>query len=306
MLLLDDFHYMIQDVLMQRLDPANRLMAVTMAISDFDDVSYSLTSQPPGAPNSSVVTVSVAMAGIEQFKQYVDFYLQSKYPGLLLSVPEPNFHVTLQIDLNTATPELITSVAQLKRNIVAAPLSNVFLAVAAGQSLPPLTVPYRPSENMYIIVNPKQQASSEDTITVVFAIQLTDPTDTVIAEVFLKEFSTARKDPDMSNSPSVSYSPGKPPMELNGLSVPSGTGYGYLSFVLFKRHYSGPKAEAILTSLASFRSYLGYHIKCSKGYMHSRMRTRVTSLLQVLQRAVPEKLEPKEKKTASGRTFVRK
>jgi hypothetical protein len=27
------------------------------------------------------------------------------------------------------------------------------------------------------------QASSEDTITVVFAIQLTDPTDTVIAEV---------------------------------------------------------------------------------------------------------------------------
>ncbi len=41
------------------------------------------------------------------------------------------------------------------------------------------------------------------------------------------------------------------------------------------------QAEAILTSLASFRSYLGYHIKCSKGYMHSRMRTRVTSLLQV-------------------------
>ena len=50
-------------------------MAVTMAISDFDDVSYSLTSQPPGAPNSSVVTVSVAMAGIAQFKQCAPMHL---------------------------------------------------------------------------------------------------------------------------------------------------------------------------------------------------------------------------------------
>lgn len=46
-----------------------------------------------------------------------------------------------------------------------------------------------------------------------------------------------------------------------------------------------------------------YHIKCSKAYMHDRMRKRVDSLLQVLNRAKAEPLEPKEKKTMTGKTF---
>merc|ERR1711871_1432651 len=101
----------------------------------------------------------------------------------------------------------------------------------------------------------------------------------------------------MSNSPSVTYSPYKPPLELEGLSVPQGSGIGYLSFVLFKRHYTGSNTENVLTAVSMFRAYLAYHIKCSKGYMHSRMRKSVTEQLQVLRRAVPEPLEAKEKKT---------
>jgi hypothetical protein len=46
-----------------------------MIISDFDDVSYSLTSQPPDAQESSVVTVSIKMAGIAQFKQCAPMHL---------------------------------------------------------------------------------------------------------------------------------------------------------------------------------------------------------------------------------------
>ena len=46
-----------------------------------------------------------------------------------------------------------------------------------------------------------------------------------------------------------------------------------------------------------------YHIKCSKAYMHDRMRKRVDSLLQVLNRAKAEPLEPKEKRTITGKTF---
>ena len=34
--------------------------------------------------------------------------------------------------------------------------------------------------------------------------------------------------------------------------------------------------------LFSLRSYLHYHIKCCKGYMHTRMRYRVDELLKVL------------------------
>lgn len=43
-------------------------------------------------------------------------------------------------------------------------------------------------------------------------------------------------------------------------------------------------------------------VKCSKAYMQSRMRHRVSEFLKVLNRAKPEQ-EDKERKTASGRTF---
>lgn len=53
-----------------------------------------------------------------------------------------------------------------------------------------------------------------------------------------------------------------------------------------------------------FRDYLHYHIKCSKAYIHSRLRRRVAEFLKVLNRAKPE-VEEKERKTATGRSFVR-
>ena len=57
--------------------------------------------------------------------------------------------------------------------------------------------------------------------------------------------------------------------------------------------------------LVMFRTYLDYHIKAAKAYLHARMRARVDGWLAVLNRAQPD--EPfggKEKRTASGKTFV--
>eukprot|EP00121_Abeoforma_whisleri_P015213 Awhi_evm2s14022 len=51
--------------------------------------------------------------------------------------------------------------------------------------------------------------------------------------------------------------------------------------------------------LETFRNYLHYHIKCSKAYLHCRMRARVSASVKILNRAKPE--VEKEKKTASGR-----
>ncbi len=38
----------------------------------------------------------------------------------------------------------------------------------------------------------------------------------------------------------------------------------------------------------SRRNYLHYHIKCSKAYIHSRMRAKTADFLKVLNRAKPE------------------
>lgn len=73
--------------------------------------------------------------------------------------------------------------------------------------------------------------------------------------------------------------------------------------VLFKPHFEAKNREKTINNIQTFRNYLMYHIKCSKAYMHDRMRKRVDSLLQVLNRARAEPLEPREKKTITGKTF---
>lgn len=78
--------------------------------------------------------------------------------------------------------------------------------------------------------------------------------------------------------------------------------------MLFPRHYEKPQQRTATVQLVQyFRDYLHYHIKCSKAYMHCRMRAKVESWLKVLNRAKPEfDAKDKEKKTASGKTFTRK
>jgi hypothetical protein len=40
------------------------------------------------------------------------------------------------------------------------------------------------------------------------------------------------------------------------------------------------KRAKVISMFVGFRNYLHYHIKASKTYLHMRMRSRVTSLLQ--------------------------
>lgn len=54
-----------------------------------------------------------------------------------------------------------------------------------------------------------------------------------------------------------------------------------------------------------FRDFLHYNIKCSKAYLHSRLRVRTTSFLKVLRRAQPEPVEEGERKTARCVLFPR-
>lgn len=132
-----------------------------------------------------------------------------------------------------------------------------------------------------------------------------------------------RTERSLATAPLVSLST-RPPMELEpfGLQLPAaGAGaadpncapgamvqavpLGYLSLALSARHLEGEgRLEKAVGMIGSYRSYLYYHIKCTKSNMHSRMRARVNSWLQVLNRAVPDK-HSAEKKTIGGRTFKR-
>jgi len=129
---------------------------------------------------------------------------------------------------------------------------------------------------------------------------------------FLSEFKDARKDKALGNAPSVNFTQGTKPLELKNIksSEPNDPKqlqeFGFVSFGLFTGHMEEKNREATTDKLLSFRNYLHYHLKCTKAYMHIRMRDRFGKLLDTLDGAKDTSGIVKEKKTASGRRFVEK
>jgi actin related protein 2/3 complex, subunit 2 len=115
-----------------------------------------------------------------------------------------------------------------------------------------------------------------------------------------KEFVDARRLPTIQNAPQVLYTNRDPPLEIRsvpGLKVSDDV--GYVTFVLFPRHFINPVvAASTISHIQLFRDYFHYHIKCSKAYLHSRMRHRVTEFQKVLNRAKAE-VASTERKTVT-------
>ena len=109
----------------------------------------------------------------------------------------------------------------------------------------------------------------------------------------------ARRQPSIQNAPQVLYTNRDPPLEIRDLPGLRNTDdIGYVTFVLFPRHFANPStASNTISHIQSFRDYLHYHIKCSKAYMHSRMRHRVSEFQKILNRAKTEAAAT-ERKTA--------
>jgi len=212
-------------------------------------------------------------------------------PNEVLYVPDDWWHATLNVGqtVNIAT---FAKLSLLKRHLYAAP----FLKAIEKKASDIITFSYRPEENVYI-------KSDADRITVIFDIQFRDADDIVFSKIFLQEFADTRR--TINQAPAVSFSQKDPPLELKGVKgVKAGENNGFVSFVLFQHHITEKDRDRTLDLIQTFRDYLHYHIKCSKAYMHMRMRTRVETLLQILNRAKPEPVD-NVKRTVTGKTFKR-
>ena len=103
----------------------------------------------------------------------------------------------------------------------------------------------------------------------------------------MQEFQEARnKNKTGALTPQTLFSQ-EPPLELQKYNAKTGPNMYYLTFVLHPQHIQ--KADNTIDLIHSFRTYLHYHIKCSKAYLHQRMRAKTNEFLQVLNRAKPEK-----------------
>jgi len=277
--------------------------------SDFDGVSFRV-STPPDKDQKHIVTVSISWPAIRELLHFGgQSQLDSLY-GAYLTHAEDKYDVSLVLDLdqlagNPADLQKIPRhVSLLKRHLLAAPFLQAFAAARASGSGPLIQVHYRQDESVFL------RAANEN-ITVIFSIFLgappppDDPTPQEIRlffKVFLQEFAAVRR--TVKNAPAVTFNDKEPPQELAGVAEVQGrVDLGFVSFVLFQNHIDDRNAHNTIDMIQTFRDYLHYHIKCSKAYMHERMRARVVALLQVLNRAKPEPVIAKTKKVWGGKTF---
>ncbi|XAR52855.1 hypothetical protein NMG60_11021168 [Bertholletia excelsa] len=279
---------------------------------EFDDVRYHIqasTKNPhylllsvslPTPPPETVFSGGLPLGAIEALK--------AAYPQLaqILDPPRDGFNLTMKLNLSKLPPDedhrsnLLVKIASVREVVMGAPL-RVVLKRLASRTVPPDTdqlvaLVHRPGESFFL-------APRVDKVTVIFPMRFKDSVDTVLATSFLQEFVEARRATGLSNAPPCSWSP-SPPLELNGVSVEaSSANAGFVSFVIFPRHVEGKKLDRTVWNLSTFYAYVNYHVKCSEGFMHTRMRRRVESLIEALDRAKPD-LE-KTKKSGQHRSFKR-
>jgi len=295
MILLDYHNKIIEDTLLERFAITDgKYESLDITIADFDGVTFKLKTDDA---SKNIMNVSMSMKGWGELKKYgVDDVLKKFYPSTL-TTPETGFDCAVQVDTSRGDAKIAREVSLLKRNALAAPFYKVFGDIEAKKPAAPLIeIKYRDDEALYIKQEP-------DRVIVIFSIMFKDSDDVIFAKVFLQEYQDARR--TMSNAPSVLFSQKEPPLELKGVkNLRVLEGQGFVSFVLFAPHITGGKKEKSIDNIQTFRNYLHYHIKCSKAYMHTRMRNRVKGFLQLLNRAKSAP-ESAEKKTITGKTFRR-
>ena len=219
--------------------------------------------------------------------------------------------VTLQVN-STALPEdasvVVDTFAAIKHHVAGAPYKHLLTHLQAGTSvsLTPFCVNFKGTETTYFLPGP-------DRVMFAYGMQFPDPTDAALVRVLCQQFADVQR--TMGAAPAVSVcelgATGQTvPREITDSGLPlltqGGEGFsGYIALTFFQGHVDdATKLANTLTLASTFRTYITYHLKAAKSYIHSRMRNRVDSLLQVLKRAhTSDPTKPKVKKGFSGKTL---
>lgn len=301
MILLEFHNRIIADTLRSRVegfqDTGKPDAISSIKIADFDGVLFHMSNQDG---DRKKILVSIALKFYHELEPYgVEDVLKRIYGDRFIAA-EDGYNATVLVDLETLgadAEKVIDEVARLRRHCFASVFEYFFKKQEAGDaSGGPAMIHYRDQETMYV-------SAQKDRVTVVFSTLFSDDDDIIIGKVFLQEFKEGRR--GNQQAPQVLFSHKDPPRELDDSAALTGDNVGYITFVLFPRHIEARQRERSMDLIHTFRDYLHYHIKCSKAYMHQRMRAKTAELLKVLNRARPDS-ESKERKTATGKTFKRK
>ncbi|XP_010519028.1 PREDICTED: actin-related protein 2/3 complex subunit 2A [Tarenaya hassleriana] len=296
MILLQPHSRFLLQTLLNRVQNLDKAVELDYQWIEFDDVRYHIqvtTKNPhhlflsvslPTPPPEAMFFDGLPMGAIEAIKTVYGTGVQ------ILDPPRDGFDLTLKLNFSKLPPDeeyknsLLTNLASIREVVMGAPLKIILKNLASRTVAPELdglvAIMHRPDETFFLVPQP-------DKVAVVFPMRFKDSVDTILATSFLKEFVEARRTSGLNNAPSCSWSP-NPPLELEGApNELTSANAGFVSFVIFPRHVEGTKLDRTVWNLSTFHAYVSYHVKCSEGFMHTRMRRRVESLIQALDRAKP-------------------
>lgn len=283
MILLEVNNRIVEDTLRVKIKNAlegHKPDAICVSLADFDGVLYRISN----SGDKSKIVTSIALKFYKELQEHgADQLLKRVYGDLLLAKPEDGYDVSVQIDLSKIPDDWedlwVTNIGRLKRNCFAAVFERYFaFQEAEEEGQEQAIIHYREDETLYV-------EAKADRVTVVFSTIFKDDDDVVLGKVFLQEFKEGRR--ASATAPQVLFSR-DPPMGLKDTDAKTGEGVGYITFVLFPRHTNKEVRDNTIDLIHLFRNYLHYHIKCSKAYIHSRMRAKTAEFLKVLNRAKPD------------------
>lgn len=198
---------------------------------------------------------------------------------------EDGYDVSVACSSASLTDDQISLMASLRQRILAAPMLGFINSQKSGNNAANFAVQISLGAKETFAI-----ASVTDHIVVIFATVFSDPTDVVLAKVFLQELHDMRKQQaGLQDAPTVVLGKEPPSDVAHLLPKRKDDDLNYISFVLFPRHYaSDEQAERLCALIPTYRDYLHYHLKCTKAYLHGRMRAKTTDFLKILNRAKPE------------------
>lgn len=270
-----------------------KLGSVSLTFYDFEHSHYKVTLVPK---SSTVMTVSLNLPCFPEIeKEGVEEMLKKKY-GDMLQPTEQGYHVTLGVDVmepGQPIDSIVKLFAGLKESILITPMVGYFQAFLDGKPREK-TFSFNLRKDTVLYIVPRK-----DRVTTALRLSLQDPVDLQVAEIFLKDYKEVQRR-KAGGAPPAWFSI-NPPEELEGEKKGS---LGFISFAVQERHMKDMAKTA--AAIINFRSFLQYHLKCSKAFFHSRMRKKVKEFLKVLNRAKTDfegETKKKTKKTAGGKVF---
>jgi len=267
--------------------------SVSVTVADFDGVLYRIAN--PGNEKTKI-NISISLKFYKELEAHGASKVLKREYGDLLTTPEDGFDVTVQLDIANIPDnweEIVKKCGLLKRNCFAAVFEKYFEFQERGEEgQEHAVIHYRDDETMYV-------EAKSDRVTVIFSTIFKDADDIILGKVFMQEFKEGKK--ASQTAPHVLFTNKDPPLGLKDTDARKGEGVGYITFVLFPRHTAPATRDNTIDLIHLFRDYLHYHLKCSKAYIHSRMRAKTSEFLKVLNRAKQVE-ETKKKPSYLGKT----